>query len=163
MKRPPFAILGICLAAAAWTGIAIASELPIYPGATKMAYSGPTTFVRCSHKISVVTYASGADTKSIAAWYADRIPGAIRVRHNATSAAGLTMTEIFQPNGVGVVAISHAVGGSGVHIGIGTYEPALSPADLQTMQALMGSDSAAKQRAIATMKAKCGPNSTGGI
>jgi hypothetical protein len=64
---------------------------------------------------------------------------------------------------VGVVAISHADGGSGVHIGIGTYEPALSPADLLTMQALMRSESAAKQRAIATMKAKCGPNSTEGI
>jgi hypothetical protein len=34
---------------------------------------------------------------------------------------------------------------------------------LKTMQALMGSDSAAKQRAVAEMKAKCGPNSTGGI
>jgi hypothetical protein len=69
VKRSPFAILGICLAAAAWTGIAIASDLPIYHGATKMAYSGPTTFVRCSHKISVATCASGADAESMAAWY----------------------------------------------------------------------------------------------
>jgi hypothetical protein len=85
------------------------------------------------------------------------------VKHNATGAAGLTMTEIFEPNGVGVVAISQAHGGAGVHIGLGSYAPALLPAELQTMQALMGSDSSAKQQAIAKMKAKCGPDSTRGF
>jgi hypothetical protein len=162
LKRLVFSIPGICLAVAALTGVAIANTLPVYPGATKMAYAGPTTFVRCGHKISVVTYDSSADVESIGAWYSDRIPGGIHVRHNATSTAALTMTEIFEPDGVGAVAISRAAG-SGVHIGLGTYEPALSPADLQTMRALMGSDSPAKQRAIASMKAKCGPNRTGGI
>ena len=163
MKRPAVSILGICLVVAGWSVAAVAAGLPIYPGATKMAYSGPTTFVRCGHKISVVTYDSSADVKSVADWYSNRIPGGIRVRHNAAGGAGLTLTEIFERDGVRAVAISPAHAGSGVNIGLGTYEPALSPADLQTMQVVMGSDSPAKQQAIAKMKAKCGPNSTRGL
>jgi hypothetical protein len=73
------------------------------------------------------------------------------------------MTEIFEPKGIQAIAVSPAVGGSGVQIGIGTYDPALSQGELRTMKAFMGNDSAAKQHAIAEMKAKCGPNSTGGV
>jgi len=200
MKRPVFLILGICFALVGCAGgghsssqsasaqrstanmetaatRASVADLPVYPGATKMAYLGPTSFTRCGHKISVTTYDVNADAKSVSDWYGAHIPGGIRVTKDSTVAGGtgLTMTEIFEPSGVGVAAITQIHfaatspsagqhrGGAGVHIGLGTYEPALSPTELQTMQAFMGSDPAAKQQAIARMKAKCGPNSAGGI
>jgi hypothetical protein len=59
MKLPVFPILVLCFSVAGGAGVAAAADLPIYPGATKMAYSGPTTFVRCGHKISVVTLRFG--------------------------------------------------------------------------------------------------------
>ncbi len=153
MKRSGFAIVSMCFALADW-GSALGAGLPIYPGATKMVYQGPTTFVRCGHKISVVTYYSSVDAKSVIAWYSGHFPGSIRVEHSASGGAGLTMTEVFEPKGTLAVAITPAGGNSGVRIGLGTYDPALSSGELKTMQALMGSDSAAKQRAVAEMKAK---------
>jgi hypothetical protein len=40
MKVPIFPILVLCFSVAGAAGVAAAANLPIYPGATKMAYSG---------------------------------------------------------------------------------------------------------------------------
>jgi hypothetical protein len=148
-------------------GEAVASGLPVYPGATKAVYPGATkmaamanvTVTRCGHKISVASYDVNASFDTVANWYSARIPGGIRV--SRTFPVGLTITQIFEPNGVGVawVTQTHFAGVTAVHVGLGTYEPALSPAELQTMQQVAGPDSPARRQALARMSAKCGPAS----
>jgi hypothetical protein len=126
---------------------------------------------RCGHKESVVTYTISADQKTVVAWYAARMPGGIQV--DAARAIGgahiMTSNEIFSPDGASAVGVSQpnaaamGVKTSPVYIGLGTYDPALTADELHTMEDLMGTDPAAKQKAIAAMKAKCGPDSVKGL
>jgi hypothetical protein len=151
-------------APAAQTGSA---ALPVYPGAKKSATLGMTNQSRCGHKESVVTYTVNADPKTVTDWYAARIPGGIQI-DAARAFCGthiMTSNEIFAPDGSTAAGISQpnaaamGVKTTPVFIGLGTYDPPLSPDELHTMQDITGTDPAAKQKAIAAMKAKCGPNS----
>jgi len=154
------------------TGEAVASGLPVYPGATKMVYPGApkigamanVTVTRwCGHKVSVASYDVNASFDTVANWYSARIPGGIRV--SRTFPMGLKITQIFEPNGAGAAGVTqtHFAGVTAVHVSLATYEPALSSAELQTMQQVAGPDSPAKRQALARMKAKCGPASVRGL
>jgi hypothetical protein len=149
-------------------GEAATPALPLYPGATKNALVGDMTLNRCGHKIRELTYDVKADGKTVTAWYADRIPGSIRIEmtNPLGGGASISSTEFFEPGGGAVATVSetHMPGdrtnpAAGVHVTLGTLDPAFSSSELQTMQAAMGSDPAAKQLALAQMKAKCGPSS----
>ncbi|MHB8434140.1 MAG: hypothetical protein ACYC8W_04560 [Candidatus Tyrphobacter sp.] len=184
MKRSILVILGISLAVAGCargdsssnqsastqqptvaqaTAAAQASGLPVYPGATKMAAMANLTVTRCGHKIAVASYDVNASFDTVANWYSARIPGGIRV--SRTFPGGLRITQIFEPNGAGVAGVTQTpfAGVTAVHVGLGTYEPALSSAELQTMQQVAGPDSPAKRQALARMSAKCGPASVRGL
>jgi hypothetical protein len=147
------------------------AALPVYPGATKSTVMGTMNQSRCGHKESVVTYTVNADPKTVLAWYAQRMPGGIQI--DAARAFGgthiMTSNEIFAPDGSSAAGISQpnaaAMGlkTAPVYIGLGTYDPPLSPDELHTMQDITGTDPAAKQKAIAAMKAKCGPASVKGL
>ena len=147
------------------------AALPVYPGATKSTVMGTMNQSRCGHKESVVTYTVNADPKTVTDWYAARIPGGIQI--DAARAFGgthiMTSNEIFAPDGSIAAGISQpnaaAMGlkTAPVYIGLGTYDPPLSPDELHTMQDITGTDPAAKQKAIAAMKAKCGPESVKGL
>jgi hypothetical protein len=143
------------------------AALPVYPGATKSTMLGLTNQTRCGHKESVVTYTVNADPKTVTDWYAARMPGGIQI--DAARAFGgtniMTSNEIFASDGSSAAGISQpnaaamGVKSTPVYIGLGTYDPPLTADELHTMQDITGTDPAAKQKAIAAMKAKCGPNS----
>jgi hypothetical protein len=139
--------------------------LPVYPGAKKNATIGNMSMTRCGHKLSVATYDATGNAEDIADWYAARIPGGIRMTLNRSLGTGATLssTEIFDPSGGRVATITLASGvpmaGSPLHVSLGTVVPPFSSSELQTMQIVMGSDPVAKRKAVAAMKAKCGPNS----
>src|SRR5665213_2760638 len=195
MKRPVFLILGISFAVAGCTGgsksatqataaaqasaaaapsagEAVASDLPVYPGAiqdTNLSY----THTRCGRKSSATTYVVKDDQKTVSDWYAARIPGGDRVDGNIPVAGGTTIaiTEIFDPSGARIASVSKThfaanipasaqnIGNAGaVHVVLETVDPAFSPSELQDAKAIIGSDPAARQRALA--KTKCGPPGT---
>jgi len=195
MKRPVFLILGISFAvagcaggsksatqataaaqasaaAAPSAGEAVASDLPVYPGAiqdTNLSY----THTRCGRKSSATTYVVKDDQKTVSDWYAARIPGGDRVDGNIPVAGGTTIaiTEIFDPSGARIASVSKThfaanipasaqnIGNAGaVHVVLETVDPAFSPSELQDAKAIIGSDPAARQRVLA--KTKCGPPGT---
>jgi hypothetical protein len=143
----------------------VTPDLPVYPGATKSAIVGNMTMTRCGHKLSIATYDATGDAKDISGWYATRIPGGIRVSMNRAMGAGasISSTEIFDPSGGRIATVTLTSGshmpGAPLHVSLATVDPPFSPSELQTMQAVMGSDPVAKQKAVAAMTAKCGPNS----
>jgi hypothetical protein len=149
-------------------GQSASAALPVYPGATKSAMLGQMNQTKCGHKESVTTYTIVSnDPKPILAWYAQRIPGGIQIdagrafRHKAI----MTSVEIFEPDGSSVVGVTQPNAAlmpgktQPIYISIGTYDPSLSADELHTMQDITGADPAAKQKAIAAMSAKCGPES----
>ena len=145
---------------------AASAAIPVYPGATKSALLGQMNQTKCGHKESVTTYTVSADPKAVLAWYAQRMPGGIQIdAGRAFRAHIMTSNEIFAPDGTSAVGVTQpsaaAMGGKSqpVYIGIGTYDPPLSADEMHTMEDITGTDPAAKQKAIAAMKAKCGPDS----
>jgi len=160
-------------AASQATEVPVTTDIPVYPGATKNAMVGSMTMNRCGHKMSIATYdVSGNDAAAVTEWYADRIPGGIRLTKDTSMGGGVSMamTEIVEPAGgrIATVTLTSApaslhVPGGALHVSLANIDPAFSPEELQTMQAAMGSDPAAKQQAIAKMKAKCGPDSVKGL
>jgi hypothetical protein len=140
--------------------------IPVYPGAAKSGLLGQMNQTKCGHKESVETYTTTADPKTVLAWYSQQIPGGIQVdAGRAFKTHIMTSVEIFAPDGASAVGVTQpnaaAMGGKTqpVYIGIGTYDPPLSADEMHTMEDITGTDPAAKQRAIAAMKAKCGPES----
>jgi hypothetical protein len=142
------------------------SALPLYPGAKKSAL-GNMKATKCGHKESVETYTVKADPKTVLDWYAARIPGGIQIDASGLAHAQMTSHEIVAADGSGAVGVTQvkpglltaAQGGGGIFIGIGTYDPPMNSAELQTMQAIFSKDPAAKKQAIAEMSARCGPAS----
>jgi hypothetical protein len=142
------------------------AAIPVYPGATKSGLLGQMNQTKCGHKESVTTYTVSADPKTVLAWYAQRMPGGIQIdAGRAFRTHIMTSNEIFAPDGATAVGVTQpsaaAMGGKSqpVYIGIGTYDPPLSADEMHTMEDITGTDPAAKQKAIAAMKAKCGPDS----
>jgi Prokaryotic membrane lipoprotein lipid attachment site len=139
---------------------------PVYPGAKKSTLMGQMNSTKCGHKGSVSTYTTSDNLKTVLAWYTQQMPGGIQIDAGHTIGHGLmTSIEIFNPDGASAVGVTQpnaaAMGGKAqpVYIGVGTYDPPLSADEMHTMQDIMGTDPAAKQKAIAAMKAKCGPAS----
>ena len=119
---------------------------------------------KCGHKESVTTYTVSADPKAVLAWYAQRMPGGIQIdAGRAFRTHIMTSNEIFAPDGASAVGVTQpsaaAMGGKSqpVYIGIGTYDPPLSADEMHTMEDITGTDPAAKQKAIAAMKAEMRP------
>jgi len=163
MKHLAGLILGVALTVAGSTVATHASNvsLPVYPGAPKSKNPAlSVTATRCGHKVSNTVYSPvDAGVKTVSDWYTARIPGSVRVDYTSSGGGAL----IFAPSGAGVVAISGSIAKSAagpVFLNLATYGPPLSSSERQMMQELVGSDPAARQRASAEMKAKCGPNST---
>jgi hypothetical protein len=145
------------------------AALPVYPGATKSAMLGTMNQTKCGHKESVATYTVNADPKTVLAWYSQRIPGGIQIDAARAFAHAnrvlVSSYEIFSPDGSSAAGISQpnaaAMGlkTAPVYLGLGSYDPPLSADELHTMEDITGTDPAAKAKAIAAMKAKCGPDS----
>lgn len=160
-------------AAPAATEAPVTTDLPVYPGATKDAMVGNITVSRCGHKMSIATYdVSGTDAGAVTDWYSSRLPGAIRISKDvgASAGTGMSMTELVEPSGGRIAAITLAkspeavrIPGGALHVSLSNVDPPFSSAELATMQAAMGSDPAAKQQALDKMKAKCGPDSVRGL
>lgn len=146
---------------------AASAAIPVYPGAAKSAMLGEMHQTKCGHKESVTTYTTSDDPKTVLAWYVQRVPGGIQVDAGRALKTHMLMTstEIFSPDGASAVGVTQpnaaAMGGKPqpVYIGIGSYDPPFSADEMHTMEDIMGTDPAAKQKAIAAMKAKCGPDS----
>ncbi len=162
--------------APAAAGAANPSDLPLYPGATKSAFDGSgVTLKRCGFTISTTMYdVNGADAGTVTNWYVAHIPGGNRVDNKISmgNGASVAFTEILEPSGAAGAGVSFTNMGNipvpktgplknagGVHVVLVTYNPALTPDMMQEMHDAMGTDPAAKQAAIAKIRAKCGPNS----
>ncbi len=188
MKRSISLILGLLLGLAGCAGgsnsstkgsisgnvtteTGVTSDLPVYPGATKVTDLS-LTVARCGHKSSAVTYIVKDDVKTVADWYAARIPGGARVAGIIPVAGGtsIAMTGIFDPSGTRAVTVSkthfaaniplvdqNIENAAAVHVVLQTVEPGLSSSEMQDAEAMIGGDPAARQRVLA--KTKCGPSS----
>ncbi len=191
MRRPFFAILAISFgvagcgggggsnsssqatnqassaAAAPTTEEAVASDLPVYPGAVKDANLSLTTN-RCGHKATATTYIVKDDLKTVSDWYADRMPGGVRENGVTPMPGGTTieMAAVYDPSGSRVALVSKNHFGPGipasvqnienataVHVILETVAPPFSPSELQDAEAMVGGDAATKQRLLA--KTKC--------
>ena len=134
--------------------------LPIYPDAAKAKNTAlSVTANRCGHSVSNTVYTVNAGVKTVSDWYVAHVPGSARVDYNSSGGGTL----VLAPSGAAVIAISGSIAKSTagpVLLNLATYDPPLSSSERQTMQELIGGDSAAKQRASAAMKAKCGSSST---
>lgn len=143
------------------------APLQVYPGSTKSPTLGQFNQTKCGHKESVATYTTSDDPKTVLAWYSQRIPGGVQIDagHAFKASVAMTSVEIFSPDGASAVGVTQpdaaAMGGKTqpVYISLGSYDPPLSADEMHTMEDVMGRDPAAKQKAIAAMKAKCGPES----
>lgn len=162
MKRFGGLILSIALGVAQSTAAAQAANvgLPVYPGAAKSKNPAlSVTANRCGHSVSNTVYTADAGVKTVSDWYVAHVPGSAHVDYNSSGGGAL----VLAPSGAGAIAISGSIAKSAagpVLLNLATYDPPLSSSERQTMQELVGGDTAAKQRASAAMKAKCGPNST---
>jgi hypothetical protein len=162
MKRLGVLILSIALGVAQSTAAAQAANvgLPVYPGAAKSKNPAlSVTANHCGHSVSNTVYTVDGGVKTVSDWYVAHVPGSARVDYKSSGGGAL----VFAPSGAAVIAISGSIAKSAagpVLLNLASYDPPLSSSERQTMQELIGGDAAAKQRASAAMKAKCGPNST---
>ncbi len=190
MKKPIFAIVGMLLAvagcsggssnssaqsgaqassaaapesAAPSSGEAAASDLPVYPDATLVPLLSMSR-TRCGHKTTSTTYWVKDDLKTVSDWYAQRLPGDVRVDGNQpmTGGTSIEITEFFDPNGTRMVGVAkthfgadvpasaqNIMNASAVHVILATVEPGFSASELKDAEAVIGSDAAERQRVMA--------------
>ena len=146
------------------------TNLPVFPGAAKMPMRiNGGTF--CNHKMSLAVYrANSASADQVADWYAGRMNGAIKLNIGKQMGGGAAVTgyTLVDPSGADAASVSQThfgpsmgkmaqtMGANRTTIGLVTYNPPLSPAEMQMMRDITGGDAAARQRARAQLKAKCG-------
>jgi hypothetical protein len=160
-----FLALGAALILAA-QGVAANSTLPVYPGAATVPV--PTNlknFSMCGHKVAFVSYESPAGGKSVAKWYASKVPGAIVVDLSRTDPSSVdTEIEVFTPDASQAAVIhqmtltnaklqaaAKTIDADKTGIGLQTYDPPLGADYVTLVQQAKRGDVAAK-RALA---AKC--------
>lgn len=145
-----------------------ASVLPIYPGAKKLVLPSGSDFsvTGCGVTMRLVDYkVSGSSVATIAQWYADRMPGGIRV--TTRPQANMFAEAVYAADGSSVATViqtapnpdlakfakpSHIAGG--VTLGLVTYQPNLPPDILKlVIQSSRHGDDA--KAAHDRLKAKC--------
>jgi hypothetical protein len=158
------ALIALCSIAVTSAQVgAVPSTLPTYPGATKTRSqaSGPVSM--CGHKVSIVSYESGADAMTVAKWYESKISGASTLDLSETD-SGTIDNEIFMPDGSqGAVihqlimtnaklqAASKSIGADKTGFGLTTYAPPLGAEYLSLAMKAHHGDASAKR----ALTAKC--------
>ncbi len=131
---------------------AAAAGLPVYPGARPIylpnSHVVTVTDTICGSKATMAAYFVSASPQTVAQWYADRMPGAIRVSPEAGA------FDLFQPDGRASAIVAATPSGRVVLRTI-TYDPPLSAAHLNLVRAA-SHDASAR----ATLKAQCGDRSS---
>ncbi len=161
----------VATSSAADAGAAAPVSLPVYPGATKQsipaAMQGQSM---CGHKLTVASYESAADEKTIVAWYKAHVPGGVVMdegdKPDAGAGANEITTEIMDPTGSGAVVVNQMkfnganfasagkmIGLDKADIGLETFTPPLGADYIAlSLQAKRG-DASAQDK----LKAQC-PN-----
>ena len=163
------ALLALCAATAtAAQGVAATSNLPIYPGAVKLATQLTSTYSTCGHKMGLVSYDSATDGKTVAKWYESKIPGAVAVDLSKTDSGSVdTEIEVFTPDASeGAVihqmsmtnsklqAAAKSIGADKTGIGLETFDPPLGADYLSLVKQAKHGDAAAKS----ALTARCPTN-----
>ena len=160
------ALLTLCaVAATSVPSLAAISNLPVYPGATKLARQAHGAFATCGHSIGLVSYDSTADAKAVAQWYASKIQGAVVLDLSKTDSGTIdTEMEVFTPDGSqGAVvhrmtmtsaklqAAAMSIGADKTGIGLETFDPPLGADYLGLEKRALSGDAASKS----ALTAKC--------
>lgn len=148
------------------------SNLPVYPGAVKMAAQMQRPIKMCGSALSLTMYeVAGADAATVTKWYDARVNGGIHMSFHSdtgTTAATSENDAIFSPDGSSSVmvmqmhlssklaAAAKSIGADRTTIGLNSYDPPFSPDLVRAMQQAALGDEAAKTAARAMVKAKCG-------
>lgn len=153
--------------AASAAGGTVASNLPIYPDATKLREQMHGPMKMCGTKMSTTVYSvADADATTVAKWYKDRIPNSTQISTSTDSTA--TDYEIFRADGseAAVVIQTHfggslakaakSLGADKTTFATETFDPPLSREIISLLQQGTSGDAASKQTARAQLKAKCG-------
>ncbi|HEY5426877.1 MAG TPA: hypothetical protein VIJ77_10025 [Candidatus Tumulicola sp.] len=153
--------------APAETNGSVASNLPIYPGATKMPHQMNEAMKVCGTSMSMTTYsAKDAEATSVAKWYKDRIANAVQITMGPDSNSA--NYEIFQPDGSGAAVVmqmhfpgnlgkaAKTLGADETTFATETFDPPLSRDVIGLFVRGTSGDAAAQAAARAQLKAKCG-------
>ena len=161
------AAIVMCVAHPSVPGNAAASDVPIYPGATKVPTHLTGSAVNCGHKIQVVPYESAANAKTVAKWYEGKFAGASVLDQssadsgdvdtqitvlNSDGSAGVNVHQIVLGN-ARLQAAAKQLGSDKTEIGISTYSPPLGAGYIALESRAVHHDAAA----LAQLKAAC-PN-----
>jgi len=152
-----------------------ATNLPIYPSATKQAVPAALgTTSHCGHTMKMTMYQTAADGQTVADWYKGRLPGASVIDMSgelgggaaagkniaitildANAAAGVTITQM-QFNSSTFKNAAKTIGANKTGIGLETWDPPLGPDYVALVKQATGDDAAAKQAAKDKLKSMCG-------
>jgi hypothetical protein len=161
------AAIVLCVAHPSVPSDAEASDLPIYPGATKIPTHIKASAVSCGHKIEVIPYETAASAKTVAKWYEGKISGASVLDQSTTDSGDVnTQITVLKPDaseGVNVhqmvlgnaklQAAAKQLGSDKTEIGLTTFTPPLGAGYVALEARAVHGDSAA----LAQLKAAC-PN-----
>ncbi len=161
------AAIVLCVAHPSVPSDAEASDLPIYPGATKIPTHLKASTVSCGHKIEVIPYETAASAKTVAKWYEGKIPGRTVIDQSSTDSGDVdTQITVLNPDGSEGVNVHQTVlgnarlqaaakqlGSDKTQIAITTYTPPLGAGYIALETRAVHHDSAA----LAQLKAAC-PN-----
>jgi hypothetical protein len=165
--RSALAAIVLCVAHPSGPGNAEASDVPVYPGATKVPTHVKASAVSCGHKIEVVPYETAAGAKAVAKWYQREIPGASVLDQSTTDSGDVdTQITVLKPDGsegvnvhqtvlgnAGLQAAAKQLGSDKTEIGITTYTPPLGAGYVALESRAVHHDAGA----LAQLKAAC-PN-----
>jgi hypothetical protein len=161
------AAIVLCVAHPSVPSDAEASDLPIYPGATKIPTHVKGSTVSCGHKIEVIPYETAANAKTVAKWYEGKIPGGTVIDQSTTDAGDVdTQIMVMKPDGSEGVNVHQSVlgnaklqaaakqlGSDKTEIALTTFTPPLGAGYVALESRAVHGDSAA----LAQLKAAC-PN-----
>ena len=159
------ALLALCAAMATSTQAAAAgSPFLVYPGAAKVAVQMEGTQTLCGSEMTLVLYQTAADGKTVAKWYAGKVPGAGVVDTSTTDSSSInTQIEILAPDASTIAVIHHgddefqiaaaaaSIGGDKTGVGLETFDPPLGADYLALVKRVKNGDPAAKP----ALAAKC--------
>ncbi len=161
------AAIVLCVAHPSAPSDAEASDLPIYPGATKIPTQMKGGFENCGHKIDIIAYETAANAKAVAKWYEGKIASAAVIDQSTTDTGDVEMQiAVLKPDGSEGVNLHQSVLGNGglqaaakqlgtdkTSIGLTTFTPPLGAGYIALETRAVHGDAAAR----AQLKAAC-PN-----
>ena len=148
-----------------------AGTLAVYPGAAKYPTQFTKSMTFCTHKITPVIYHVADTGDKVLAWYTSRMPGSEKATlPGAQTANGTGMTGYVIVSGDGTSSViieqmhfgalqktAEKFGmGSQTTIGLSRYDPPLSSDEVHMIGLVGSADAAAKARAKAAFKQRCG-------